>query len=142
MDRSYSNRRDWKCLRCDSVNWGRNGKCYMCHARKPSTLLEGDWFCSACDSYQFKSRTRCRECGNRYRAVIDETDDDSGPSHEGDEYCDDDKKACVICLTNKRKVTFVHGGTSHFVSCYGCASKVKNCPICRKPISSKITVYD
>jgi len=45
---------------------------------------------------------------------------------------------CVICLTQPRNASLVHGRTGHQVCCIGCAEKLKEnkkkCPVCRKKI--------
>lgn len=45
---------------------------------------------------------------------------------------------CVICLTQPRNASIVHGRTGHQVCCIGCAEKLKEgkkkCPVCRKKI--------
>ena len=45
---------------------------------------------------------------------------------------------CVICLTQPRNASLVHGRTGHQVCCIGCAEKLrenrKKCPVCRKKI--------
>jgi len=41
---------------------------------------------------------------------------------------------CKFCLSNQNKVVFSSCG---HCSCFGCADKLKYCPICRKTISTK-----
>ena len=45
---------------------------------------------------------------------------------------------CVICLTQPRNASLVHGRTGHQVCCIGCAEKLKEnkkkCPVCRRKI--------
>ncbi|XP_068708654.1 E3 ubiquitin-protein ligase Mdm2-like isoform X1 [Montipora capricornis] len=45
---------------------------------------------------------------------------------------------CVICLTQPRNASLVHGRTGHQVCCIGCAERLKEnkkkCPVCRKKI--------
>jgi len=45
---------------------------------------------------------------------------------------------CVICLSEERTATLVHGGTGHIVCCLQCARVLKAendpCPVCRLPI--------
>lgn len=45
---------------------------------------------------------------------------------------------CVICLTQPRNASIVHGRTGHQVCCIGCAERLKEgkkkCPVCRKKI--------
>lgn len=53
------------------------------------------------------------------------------PSQRKDEFC-------VICLTEDRNATMVHGGTGHIACCLMCARILKArrdpCPVCRLPI--------
>ena len=45
---------------------------------------------------------------------------------------------CIICLSQPRNASFVHGHTGHQVCCIECADKMKatkkRCPVCRKKI--------
>lgn len=45
---------------------------------------------------------------------------------------------CIICLTQPRNASIVHGRTGHLVCCIGCAERLKEekkkCPVCRKKI--------
>jgi len=49
---------------------------------------------------------------------------------------------CLICLTEERNSTIVHGGTGHIACCLMCARVLKargdRCPVCRLPIDSVI----
>ena len=49
---------------------------------------------------------------------------------------------CVICLTEPRNASIIHGTTGHQICCIGCAEKLKNdkkrCPVCRKKIKMVI----
>jgi len=52
---------------------------------------------------------------------------------------------CVICFTNKRSASLIHGSTGHQICCFGCGKKLKlqkkPCPICRRPIQKVIKNY-
>ena len=52
---------------------------------------------------------------------------------------------CLICLSNERDATIVHGGTGHIATCLGCARILKargdNCPVCRLPIDTVIQQF-
>eukprot|EP00392_Amoebophrya_sp_AT5.2_P008822 g8850.t1 len=45
---------------------------------------------------------------------------------------------CIVCQTNPRNASFVHGTTAHIACCYQCALETRrrnrNCPICRQRI--------
>ena len=49
---------------------------------------------------------------------------------------------CVVCLTQPRNASFVHGETGHQVCCLSCADKwratKKKCPVCREKIQMVI----
>lgn len=51
---------------------------------------------------------------------------------------------CALCCSRPKEASFVHGRTSHQISCYPCAKKIyKNrgtCPVCRRRIE-KITKH-
>jgi len=52
---------------------------------------------------------------------------------------------CLICLTDERDATIVHGGTGHIATCLSCARILKargdNCPVCRLPIDTVIQQF-
>ncbi|KAL8473511.1 hypothetical protein ACS0TY_029688 [Phlomoides rotata] len=54
---------------------------------------------------------------------------ESGPSIE---------HACPICLTNRKDMAF---GCGH-LTCKDCGAMISSCPLCRKPITTRIRVYD
>jgi len=45
---------------------------------------------------------------------------------------------CVVCLTDARNATFVHGETGHIACCLLCARALQargdSCPVCRLPV--------
>ncbi|CAG0899894.1 unnamed protein product [Darwinula stevensoni] len=61
----------------------------------------------------------------------------SGASEKADE--GDDGNLCKLCLEDELNCAFVDCG--HMVACLPCAQKVRNCPICRKVITSRIRIY-
>jgi hypothetical protein len=53
---------------------------------------------------------------------------------------------CIICDVNPRYMAYIHSdNTSHLLSCYDCAKKLKHnnngCPLCRQSIKSIVKVY-
>ena len=46
---------------------------------------------------------------------------------------------CVICLERDKNVVFLT--CNHMVCCEQCANIVKDCPLCRKNITSRIKVF-
>ncbi|KAF2302774.1 hypothetical protein GH714_007956 [Hevea brasiliensis] len=50
---------------------------------------------------------------------------------------DERTQACPICLTNGKDLAF---GCGH-MTCRDCASRVSNCPICRRPITSRLRLF-
>ena len=51
----------------------------------------------------------------------------------------EEENCCVVCMDNKRTIFFYPCG--HLVACDGCTTPLKTCPICRKGIEMKMTVY-
>jgi len=55
------------------------------------------------------------------------------------------EEKCVICLTENRNATIVHGGTGHIACCLTCARILKargdKCPVCRLPIDLVIQQF-
>ena len=52
---------------------------------------------------------------------------------------DEDRVMCKICFDNPLQITFVPCG--HFSTCSDCATRVVNCPICRKHIRDKVKTH-
>ena len=51
---------------------------------------------------------------------------------------------CVVCLTNKSNISFVHGETGHLCCCQECSTNFDcddKCPICRNNIDNIIKIY-
>ena len=52
---------------------------------------------------------------------------------------------CVVCLSNPKDSTLVHGTTGHVCCCIGCAHELQRrkapCPICRAPIDLVIEQF-
>ncbi|XP_031407681.1 E3 ubiquitin-protein ligase RGLG4 isoform X2 [Punica granatum] len=59
------------------------------------------------------------------------------PSNPSATTADDQNQACPICLTNRKDMAF---GCGH-MTCRECGPRVRNCPICRLPISSRMRLY-
>lgn len=116
-------------MSCNKINWGRNGKCFACKTKKPHDLLNGDWFCYHCDAYMFAKKERCRKCKRMKKGDICDT------------LAESEEEACVVCVTNKRSCSVVHGNDAHFIMCMACAYKVDDCPLCRKTIVMRIKTY-
>ena len=51
----------------------------------------------------------------------------------------EDTVACTVCLAEKRSVLFLPCG--HLVCCEGCSERVDDCPMCRKVIRERKTVF-
>lgn len=52
---------------------------------------------------------------------------------------DDEKKSCVICMTNEMKMVVVPCG--HYCMCFGCSSKIMTCPMCRGIVDMVVPLY-
>mmetsp|Transcript_9152 Transcript_9152/g.13281 ORF Transcript_9152/g.13281 Transcript_9152/m.13281 type:complete len:773 (-) Transcript_9152:263-2581(-) len=55
------------------------------------------------------------------------------------------EEKCLICLTEERTATIVHGGTGHIACCLACSRVLKargdRCPVCRLPIDLVIQQF-
>ena len=51
----------------------------------------------------------------------------------------EDSETCIVCMDKKRGVFFIPCG--HLVCCAECSESVDECPMCRKAIGSRKTVY-
>lgn len=58
---------------------------------------------------------------------------------------DPQQNRCLICLSDERTATLVHGETGHIACCLTCARILKargdNCPVCRLPIDLVIQQF-
>ncbi|KAF4525627.1 hypothetical protein B566_EDAN001226 [Ephemera danica] len=52
---------------------------------------------------------------------------------------DSSEKECCICIASAREVAFVPCG--HTVCCSACSARLNDCPVCRKKIKTKLTLY-
>lgn len=139
---------DWNCKKCGFLVFGSKDKCFKCGTlkdnttNKPMNLRPGDWVCDKCGMLVFGSRKGCFKCKidkNGNSIIKDETKSNSGETTSDDEY---DDTTCVVCLSNKKELTFVHGGIGHKACCNECYNAIKahdnKCPICRELIESTI----
>lgn len=62
---------------------------------------------------------------------------DREPTHVSSPVLDERTQACPICLTNRKDLAF---GCGH-MTCRDCGSRVSSCPICRRPITSRIRLF-
>lgn len=55
------------------------------------------------------------------------------------------EEKCLICLSEDRTATIIHGGTGHIACCLACARILKargdRCPVCRLPIDSIVQQF-
>mmetsp|Transcript_15127 Transcript_15127/g.25528 ORF Transcript_15127/g.25528 Transcript_15127/m.25528 type:complete len:893 (-) Transcript_15127:353-3031(-) len=62
-----------------------------------------------------------------------------------DKHQNDNANRCLICLSDERTATIVHGETGHIACCLTCARILKargdNCPVCRLPIDLVIQQF-
>jgi len=82
-----------------------------------------------------------------YRSGIVRGDGSAG-SHNSIKGCGSKaltEEKCLICLTESRTATIVHGSTGHIACCLMCARILKcrgdRCPVCRLPIDSVIQQF-
>lgn len=45
---------------------------------------------------------------------------------------------CVVCCTERRSVAF---GCGHLCVCVNCADDVRDCPMCRKPVTARTRLF-
>eukprot|EP00929_Paragymnodinium_shiwhaense_P070634 TRINITY_DN35778_c0_g1_i1.p1 TRINITY_DN35778_c0_g1~~TRINITY_DN35778_c0_g1_i1.p1 ORF type:complete len:383 (+),score=63.10 TRINITY_DN35778_c0_g1_i1:101-1249(+) len=48
-------------------------------------------------------------------------------------------RACVVCLDRVASTVLLR--CRHLVCCEKCASKVRDCPVCRQPVQSRLTIF-
>ncbi|KAI9351109.1 hypothetical protein DFJ73DRAFT_831623 [Zopfochytrium polystomum] len=46
---------------------------------------------------------------------------------------------CVVCMQNRRDTVLM--GCRHLVLCLECSEAVRDCPVCRATISSRIPIF-
>lgn len=51
----------------------------------------------------------------------------------------DPEKECCICIIKERSIAFVPCG--HAVCCSDCGPKLKDCPVCRKKIKTRLQLF-
>ena len=65
----------------------------------------------------------------------EEDEEEKKEEHRGETF---PPEMCVLCLTEPRNASIVHGQTGHQICCIGCAERLKKdkkkCPVCRKKI--------
>lgn len=49
---------------------------------------------------------------------------------------EDENKNCCVCLSNPKDTLLLP--CKHLCACFGCSEHIIECPLCRKPIESKI----
>lgn len=72
----------------------------------------------------------------------DDSDDQHAASLEGSESSSSSNPkslSCVICLTGARNALLLP--CHHIATCCTCASKLKNCCVCRLPVTYHTRVY-
>jgi len=66
-------------------------------------------------------------------------------SYHQHHHSDPQQNRCLICLSDERTATLVHGETGHIACCLTCARILKargdNCPVCRLPIDLVIQQF-
>ena len=48
---------------------------------------------------------------------------------------------CVVCMDAPACMTLVHDGTGHLCVCQKCSKSLRECPMCRKPVSTAVRTY-
>jgi hypothetical protein len=111
-------------------------QCAFCRVVVCNLSLLGD-----IDKIHLDASPNCKfakgeECHNIIKPPINETPitlDENNTTNQA-------TNQCKVCLINQVNVVFQCG---HLVMCNSCASheKMKNCPICRRPLFGKIRIY-
>jgi len=50
-----------------------------------------------------------------------------------------EESECVVCLERPRAILFAP--CNHLCCCPSCSASMRECPLCRKPINTKVTVF-
>ncbi len=140
---------DWDCPKCGDHQFSKNTTCRKCRTPKGDTSLKrprddtdekaekesspkkariepevksGDWICD-CETHNFASRTTCFKCKK------------AKPSKDAERI-----GTCVICLDKPVRVAVQPCG--HLCYCDVCAVPTTDeCPLCRKPVIKKQTIF-
>lgn len=125
----------WLCLKCHHGNPGPARLCNECLNVRTAELLQKSGFFSG-DVENVANVTEAERSAN---ADLDVASDCGGgvlsqPIVSGN--------ACIICLSEPKVASLVHGQSGHQACCYQCALQLKKlrkpCPICRRPIDKVI----
>ena len=118
---------DWYCDKCGYKNFRRNVNCRSCRNSNGSSstikVRGDDWFCPKCRAHQFARNKVCRDCAT--------------PKPD-----DIDQLKCIICCTEQRNSSLIHGNDAHMVTCYSCATKLDKCPVCRQTVTKVVKIYE
>lgn len=155
-----------KCFRCKSVvhsfnkvPQGRESEevqCIVCSDEPASVKFEPCGHVIACKDCATRMK-KCLKCKNVIERKISSEETSNQPATElsetDEKYLEtlhsllslqahvreiEDANMCAICLEKARNVAFLCGhGT-----CVVCASSLEVCPMCRKPIEKKITLFN
>ncbi|CAN6724641.1 unnamed protein product [Malus baccata var. baccata] len=54
---------DWRCSKCDFMNFAKNNICLQCDAKRPKRqLLPGEWECPGCNFLNYRRNMACFHC--------------------------------------------------------------------------------
>ena len=130
---------EWKCLTCTQPTLKYIRYCATCYKDKKEQL-----------PVRTKPRKRKRRNLNNDKNTPKRTSPLQQPNNRQTDniYQDhhrhpkDKSSLCILCLTNQKDASIIHGRVSHIITCYQCGRKLfkqkRPCPICRRHIE-KIT---
>ncbi|GFY58497.1 hypothetical protein TNIN_462891 [Trichonephila inaurata madagascariensis] len=100
-----------------------------------------DTVCEAVLEYENKAPpVTKRKCNmDTVCEAILEYENKAPPPVTKNEKCNMDTVIPNICMDEEMDVVFQP--CSHLVSCYICAAKIFDCPLCRNPVTHKIKVF-
>ncbi|XP_038075224.1 E3 ubiquitin-protein ligase MIB2-like isoform X1 [Patiria miniata] len=138
-------------------------KCFICKETvKEAYKVDGTSKCALCSSRNadvtFRPcghRTVCQECSHRVKEctvckqpILEKLGNDAPTSSNPVSHREvqelkqrmqemEDAQLCNICMERKKDTAFLCGHST----CKKCAKPLKQCPICRKPITKKIALF-
>jgi len=130
-DKAVNVNNDWKCPACDFSNFRRNDKCKRCGTEKSFKAVM-DAKLAAVD--ELKKKVESDEALARERLAERDKELDSlrraGTA---------DAQMCIVCMENPKNAmcTPCH----HVFACMPCAKQLKNCSICRAPITATGQIF-
>ncbi|KAM5239131.1 protein Mdm4 isoform 6-T6 [Ctenodactylus gundi] len=102
---------------------------------------------NSCNSVEFLDLAHSSESQETISSMGEQSDklSEQRVDTENMESCQSILKPCSICEKRPRDGNIIHGRTSHLITCFHCARRLKkagaSCPICKKEIQLVIKVF-